>query len=100
MSAARMAEFLERLGHRVIVTPGAWWYDARTRFYLNFPHHRLIQPDANELAGVFRRWPLGVRYFAPADTDGPASYALVRRGRDYNIDALSANTRSKTRRGL
>jgi hypothetical protein len=95
-----MAEFLERLGHRVISTSSTHWYDVRSRFYLNFPHHRLIDPDPGELSAVFRRWPLGVRYFAPAASQGTASYALTCRDRDYDLPALSANTRSKTRRGL
>ncbi len=100
MNPTHMAEFLERLGHRVMTTPSACWYDVRSRFYLSFPHHRLIDPAPSELAAVFRRLPLGVRYFTPARGDGAASYALVCARRDYDLSALSANTRSKTRRGL
>jgi hypothetical protein len=95
-----MAEFLERLGHRVVATPSAWWYDARARFYLSFPHHRLISPGADELSAVFRRLPVGVRYFAPAEGDAAPSYALVCDDPGYDLATLSANTRSKTRRGL
>ena len=69
---SHMAEFLERLGHRVIATPSAWWYDVRTRFHLSFPHHRLIDPSPDELSVVFRSLPLGVRYFAPAGGRGTA----------------------------
>lgn len=100
MNAGRMAEFLARLGHRVMATPSAWWYDVRSRFYLGFPHHRLIDPAPEELSAVFRRLPLGARYFGPADRAGVSSYALVCRSPQYDVAALSANTRSKTRRGL
>jgi hypothetical protein len=100
MSADRMAAFLERLGHRVVRTPSAYWYDVRSRFYLNFPHHRWIEPDPGELSALFRRLPVGVRYFAPAGRAGVPSYALTCRDRGYDLAGLSANTRSKTRRGL
>jgi Acetyltransferase (GNAT) domain len=100
MNAVGMAEFLERLGHRVIATPSAWWYDVRSRFYLSAPHHRLIDPGPDELSVLFRRLPLGVRYFAKAEGQGPSSYALTCATSDYDLSALSANTRSKTRRGL
>jgi Acetyltransferase (GNAT) domain len=99
VSAETMAGFLERLGHRIVQTPSAYWYDYR-RFFLNFPHDRLIDPVADELAALFRRFPIGVRYFAPPLGAGAASYALVCRGRDYDLNRLSANTRSKIRRGL
>ena len=97
-----MAAFFERLGHRVIRTPSAHWYDVRSRFYLNFPHHRMIDPEPGELSAVFRRLPLGVRYFAPAASQGTPSYALAITcgDREYDFEALSANSRSKTRRGL
>lgn len=100
MNAGRMAEFLERLGHRVMATPSAWWYDVRSHFYLGFPHHRLIDPPPRELSAVFRRLPLGVRYFGPADRAGGSSYALICQNGQYDLTALSTNTRSKTRRGL
>jgi hypothetical protein len=100
VKAEHMAEFMERLGHRVIATPSAWWYDVRTRFHLSVPHHRLIDPSPDELSVVFRSLPLGVRYFAPPAGAGGASYALTCDNRDYDLGALSANTRSKTRRGL
>jgi hypothetical protein len=95
-----MAGFLERLGHRIVQTPSSYWYDVHRRFFLNFPHHRLIDPGPDELAPLFRRFPVGVRYFAPPLGAGAASYALVCRGRDYDLNRVSANTRSKIRRGL
>jgi hypothetical protein len=95
-----MAKFFEALGHRVIRTPSTYWYDVFRRFYLGFPHHRVLAlPDA-ELSQVFRSLPAGVRYFAPPSAPGRASYALVIRDRGYDLDRLSANTRSKVRRGL
>lgn len=100
MSAEGMAKFFEALGHRVIRTPSTYWYDVYRRFYLGFPHHRLLDLPDEELSQVFRRLPAGVRYFAPPSAPGRASYALVMRDRGYDLDRLSANTRSKVRRGL
>jgi hypothetical protein len=95
-----MATFFERLGHRVIRTRTACWYDFYRGFYVSFPHARLVDPGSWELATVFRRVAAGVRYFAPADSRGRQSYALMCRGRDYDLARLSSNTRSKVRRGL
>ena len=49
---------------------------------------------------MFRSRPLGVRFFAPPAGPGGASYALTCDDRAYDLGRLSANTRSKTRRGL
>ena len=64
------------------------------------PVARLVTPGAWELATVFRRLSAGVRYFAPMDGPGRPSYALMCRGKDYDLARLSSNTRSKVRRGL
>jgi hypothetical protein len=67
---------------------------------MGFPHHRQLELPEAELSQVFRHWPAGVRYFAPASAPGRSSYALVIRDRGYGLDHLSGNTRSKVRRGL
>jgi hypothetical protein len=95
-----MAQFFERLGHRVVRTESAYWYDAHRHFYVSFPFHHLIEPDSTELSRLFKGLCAGVRYFAPARGLGRASYALICRDRQYELDALSPNTRSKLRRGL
>jgi hypothetical protein len=100
MSVRELVSFLERLGHDVVETRSAYWYDVGPRFYINFPHCVAVEPDAAELSGFFRRMAFGVRYFAPADGPGRPSYALVCRDKEYNIDRLSSNGRSKVRRGL
>jgi hypothetical protein len=95
-----MARFFEALGHTVIETPSLYWYDVYRGFYLGFPHHRLVDPPASELWQVFRRCPAGVRFFGPPGGPGRASYAFTIRDRGYDLDRLSANNRSKVRRGL
>ena len=100
MSAEGMATFFEALGHKVIRTPSTYWYDVFRRFYLGFPHQRLLDLPDDELSQVFRHLPAGIRYFAPPTAPGRASYSLVVRDRGYDLDRLSGNTRSKVRRGL
>lgn len=100
MTSLPMADFFERLGHRVVRTESSYWYDVRRRFYLSFPHHRLINPGADELYPLFLRLNGGVRYSGPSESRGRLSYALVCRDRRYDVDLLSPNTRSKVRRGL
>ena len=98
--AKGMARFFEDLGHRVITTAGACWYDFYRGFYVSFPHARLVDPPSAELRQLFWRLALGVRSFGPPDGDGRSSYDLMCRDRDYDLGRLSANTRSKIRRGL
>jgi len=100
MTPLAMANFFERLGHRVVQTNSSYWYDVHRRFYLSFPHHRLVDPGADELYPLFMRLNAGVRYFGPPGSLGRLSYALICRDRSYDLDLLSPNIRSKVRRGL
>jgi hypothetical protein len=96
----RMAAFLERLGHRVVQSRTGWWYDFYRGFYVSFPHHRQITPAPGELGRMFRGLTAGVRYVAPPESPGRPSYAMMCADRAYDLACLSANTRSKVRRGL
>jgi hypothetical protein len=96
-----MAAFVERLGHRVVRGESCCWYDQTRRFCLAFPHSQPVAPTRAELRRVFRETRcLGVRFVAPPETSGRASYALMLDDRAYDLDSLSANSRSKVRRGL
>jgi hypothetical protein len=101
MDAAAYAEFLRQVGHRVIRTASAHWYDVSRFFYLSAPPNRVYDPPADELRAVLRHLPcLGVRFAAPLQSSGKLSYQIVCDNRDYSLGALSANVRSKVRRGL
>jgi hypothetical protein len=96
-----MGGFLERLGHRVVRTEHGWWYDFYRGFYVSFPHHRLIAPGPAELGRLLCGGLVaGVRYVAPPGSPGRPSYAMMCADRAYDLARLSANTRSKVRRGL
>lgn len=93
--------FLRATGHRVYDEAGAQWYDAAPAFLLGVPSHRLLRPSPADLRRLFRHQPcLGLRFSAPVDGPGRLSYQIVCDRPDYRIDQLSANTRSKVRRGL
>ncbi|MEO8604601.1 MAG: hypothetical protein ABI629_18670, partial [bacterium] len=95
------AHFLSAIGHRVVRGAGTYWYDASKGFLLALPSHRLLTPEADELRAMVRRAGCaGVRFTAPLEGPGKLSYQIVCDQRDYALERLSANTRSKVRRGL
>ena len=101
VNAAAYADFLRALGHRVVQTRSSYWYNTSRFFLLSAPSHRLYDPSEDELRALFRRLPCaGVRFAAPLETSGKPSYQIVCDSADYDIEALSANVRSKVRRGL
>ena len=101
MNRDGLATFLERLGHKVTVGPSSYWYDQRRHFGLAFPHAHPIAPPPDELQAVLRASrALGLRYATPLEAPGRPSYAFAVDDATYDLDHLSANTRSKVRRGL
>jgi hypothetical protein len=95
------AHFLASTGHRVLRGAGAYWYDASQGFFLSLPSHRLLRPGDDALRELMRNQPCaGVRFPTPLDAPGKLSYQIVCDTRTYGIDSLSANARSKVRRGL
>ena len=101
MDAGAYAGFLRAIGHQVVATPSAYWYDASRFFFLSAPPHRLYDPPTDELRGILRRPRcMGVRFAAPLPSPGKLSYQIVCDNRTYGLEALSGNVRSKVRRGL
>ena len=101
MSTEHFAKFLAAIGHRVIRTEAAHWYDASWGFFLSVPSHQLLTPAPADLRAVLRQQPcFGVRFPAPIEGPGKLSYQIVCEASDYGIELLSANVRSKVRRGL
>jgi hypothetical protein len=101
MTGEGMAAFLERIGHRVVRSRSRCWYEQGWRFFAAIPHARPISPDGAELRQVFRAARcFGVRFVSGPHDPGRPSYALILDDRAYGLDSLSANSRSKVRRGL
>ena len=100
-AAEPFAHFLAVTGHRILRGAGAYWYNASPGFFLSLPSHRLLTPSAEELRDLLRRQPCaGLRFTAPLEGPGKLSYQIVCDDRGYGIECLSANVRSKVRRGL
>jgi hypothetical protein len=101
MTRDGMAAFLERLGHRVVHEAGVYWYDQRRRFMAAFPHAEPFTLDHRAERRAFRATgAIGLRHLAPLDAPGRLSYAFIVDDPAYDLETLSANTRSKVRRGL
>lgn len=101
MSRDTFAEFLERLGHRVVRTESCGWYDMQSRFFLAFPHSVPVSLSRDELRRAFAGTRgVGLRFVAPLDDPGRESYALMVDDPAYDLEQLSSNTRSKIRRGV
>jgi len=95
------AGFLQALGHRVTQTASAHWYDASRWVALSAPPNRAYNPTGDELRTVMRELScIGVRYAAPLPGPGKPSYQIVCDTPAYGLETLSANVRSKVRRGL
>jgi hypothetical protein len=101
MDAAGYADFLRALGHRVVRTRSSYWFNTSRFFLLSAPPHRLYDPSTDELRQLLRQLPcVGVRFAAPLESTGKQSYQIVCDNADYGLETLSANVRSKIRRGL
>jgi hypothetical protein len=95
------AGFLAAIGHRVVRTQLAYWFDVSSGFFLSLPSHRLLDPSREDLRQVMRHRPcFGVRFPAPLEGAGKLSYQIVCDDAGYSLEKLSANARSKVRRGL
>jgi hypothetical protein len=101
MATEHFAAFLAATGHRVVRTELAYWYDASKGFFLSLPYHRLLSPTPADLRQILRHRPcFGVRFPAPLEGPGKLSYQIVCDDREYSVERLGANSRSKVRRGL
>lgn len=103
MNAEAIVPFLKQEGYQLMRTASGWWYNEyhQKRLYYPFPTHRLLNPTREEILDIFRRVPgaFAIRFLAPLENLGKKSFVFVRR-RPYDIAQLSANARSKVRRGL
>jgi hypothetical protein len=101
MDADHFASFLKRIGHRVVKSRSAIWYDANRCFFLSVPSHRLLDLQPEEIREILQHPPcFGLRFPTSLEGPGKMSYQIVCDTSDYGLHCLSANVRSKVRRGL
>ena len=96
-----MGEFFERIGHNIIQSESAWWYDVQPRVLLSFPYYKLIEPNEEELDGLLNKYRLrAIRYPTTLTCFGFVSTLAVNTNRDYDFSCQHQKARNQTRRGL
>lgn len=101
MTSEPFAEFLAKTGHRVLSAGGVDWYEGGKGFFLSLPSHRKLTPSRKTLEELFSAGGVyGVRFPSPLEGLGKPSYQIVCDDRDFGLEKLSGNVRSKVRRGL
>jgi hypothetical protein len=99
----RMAfvDYFKLHGRHPIVVKDVVWFERAPGFYCAFPFHDIRLADDIALPALFRHpRVLAARYAQRPMLAGEGRSHLWVRRRPYSLDELSANTRSKIRRGL
>jgi hypothetical protein len=96
-----MVGFFARLGHKIISSPGAMWYDVQPHVLFSFPCHKLIQPSREDIDTLIRRYKLrAIRYPTTLSSFGFLSNIAINTNPDYNLSHQHQKARNQTRRGL
>lgn len=96
-----MGEFFERLGHRIVQSKNAWWYEVQPRVLLSFPYYKLVEPQEEEIAALMREHKLrAIRYPTTLNSFGFVSTLAVNTNQDYDLNCQHQKARNQTRRGL
>ncbi len=95
------AEWLRRQGATVLQTPSTYWYESVPLVYQAFPFHWLIDPDKQEIASMFSKGALAIRYSTPMDSQvGAPSYHVVYEQTEYDMATLTSKARNHVKKGL
>jgi GNAT superfamily N-acetyltransferase len=102
MTPEVFAEWLRRMGHRVVRTRSTYWFDAGPRVFQAFPYHWVIQPTEDELREfLYKENAIGLRYSTPLEAEeGSCSYHVVYERATYELKDVNPSIRAKVRRGL
>lgn len=95
------AEWLRCQNHKVVRTLSTYWVEVSPRVFQAFPYHWIITPCEDEIMGFLHdQGATCLRYSTPVTAlEGAISYHSVLCDRSYSLAGLSANSRSKVRRG-
>jgi hypothetical protein len=102
MSSEIFAEWLCRLGHKIVITASSFWVEIGPRIFQAFPYHHVIMPSQDELDVLLSRHSaIGLRYSAPWNAPyGVASYHVTFTDRQYPMGLLHKKARHDVRRGI
>lgn len=96
-----MGEFFERLGHKIVQSKNAWWYEVQPRVLLSFPYYKLVEPQEEEIADLMQEHKLRViRYPTPLNSFGFVSTLAINTNPDYDLSCQHQKARNQTRRGM
>jgi hypothetical protein len=96
-----MVKFFERLGHRIIQSEHAWWYEVQPKVLLSFPYYKLVNPTENELASLMSEYHLSaIRFPTEVNRYGFMSNIVINTNQEYDFASLHQKARNQTRRAL
>ena len=96
-----MAEFFERLGHKIIYSPNATWYEVQPRALLSCPYYKLVEPKEEELEDLIQREKVWIiRYPTNLNNYGFLSTLAVNTNSNYDLSSQHQKARNQTRRAL
>lgn len=102
MNPENFAEWVRRLGHRVVRTESSYWVNAESHIFQAFPYHWVISPSEKELHDLIKsEGVLALRYSTPLDApQGCASYHVALDDPGYSLETLDKRSRQNVRHGL
>lgn len=102
MNPENFAEWMRRLGHRVVRTESSYWVEAEPHIFQAFPYHWVISPSEKELRDLIKSaGAFALRYSTPLNApQGCASYHIVLDDPGYSLETLDKRSRQNVRIGL
>ena len=96
-----MAEFFDRLGHKIIHSPNACWYEVQPGVLLSIPYYKLVEPTEQELQELIKTHKLqAIRFPTMLNNFGFVSNIVVNTNKNYDFDSMHQKARNQTRRAL
>ncbi len=99
VSAEHYAEFLTRMGHKVRVVDGVWWFNTSRGVYTSFPYDQNLNAETVPFREVLGRDGLVAR-FGCSVHQGVPSFRFLCDDPAYDFPNLRSRTRTQVRRGL
>jgi hypothetical protein len=96
-----LAKFLDRLGHKIIHSPNACWYEVQPRVLLSYPYYKQIEPTEEELNELMTTHKLlAIRFPTTLNHFGFVSNIVVNTNKNYDFNSMHQKARNQTRRAL
>ena len=96
-----MAEFFDRLGHKIIYSPNACWYEVQPGVLLSIPYYKLVEPTEQELQELIKAHKLqAIRFPTMLNHFGFLSNIVVNTNKNYDFSSMHQKARNQTRRAL